>query len=303
MTINMIKNLEPPKSKIDMILDTDAFNEIDDQFAIAYMLCNPDKLTVKAIFAAPFLNEKSTSPKDGMEKSHAEIIHILSLMDRLELEPNVFQGSDRFLTDEKTPVPSPAAEHLAALAMQYTPQKPLYVAAIGAITNIASAILLNPQIIENIVIVWLGGHAHHWKDTKEFNLYQDVAAARVIFGCGAPVVQLPCMGVVSAFTISEADLEKWLSGKNKLCDYLVSNTVTEASIYAGGKPWTRVIWDVTAIAWLLDGDFFEEQLEKSPIPEYDGHYAFDPTRHLIRYIRHVKRDALVQDLFQKLADR
>jgi len=302
MTINMIKNLEPPKSKIDMILDTDAFNEIDDQFAIAYMLCNPDKLTVKAIFAAPFLNEKSTSPKDGMEKSHAEIIHILSLMDRLELEPNVFQGSDRFLTDEKTPVPSPAAEHLAALAMQYTPQKPLYVAAIGAITNIASAILLNPQIIENIVIVWLGGHAHHWKDTKEFNLYQDVAAARVIFGCGAPVVQLPCMGVVSAFTISEADLEKWLSGKNKLCDYLVSNTVTEASIYAGGKPWTRVIWDVTAIAWLLDGDFFEEQLEKSPIPEYDGHYAFDPARHLIKYVSHVKRDALVDDLFRKLAD-
>ena len=70
---------------------------------------------------------------------------------------------------------------------------------IGAITNIASAILLNPEITGRIVVVWLGGHALGWPDTEEFNMVQDIAAARIVFGCGVPLVQLPCMGVVSEF--------------------------------------------------------------------------------------------------------
>jgi len=302
-TLTLIKNLERPasKTKIDMILDTDAYNEIDDQFAIAYMLANRDKLNVKAIYAAPFHNDKSSGPKEGMEKSYDEIKKVLSMIkdtDKIE----VYKGSEKFLSDEKTPVISPAAEHLVSLAGKYSSDEPLYVVAIGAITNIASAILINPKIIDNIVIVWLGGTALHWHDTKEFNLYQDVASARIVFGCGAPLVQLPCAGVVSSFTISEAELEKWLLGKNKICDYLARNTIEEASGYASGKPWTRVIWDVTAVAWLIDGRFFCERLERSPIPEYDGHYAYDSRRHFIKYVYHVNRDALAEDLFNKLLE-
>ena len=301
-TEQLIKNLQRPSGAIDMVLDTDAFNEIDDRFAVAYMMKNTGKLKVKAIYAAPFLNHKSTNPCDGMEKSYDEILKLLSLMNHTDMKERVYRGSKQFLSDESTPVVSPAAERLAATAMQYSPENPLYVAAIGAITNIASAILINPQIIENIVIVWLGGRAFHWRDAMEFNLFQDVAAARVIFGCGAPVVQMPCIGVVSALTVSEADLRQWLTGKNEICDYLAQNTIDEASSYASGKPWTRVIWDVTAIAWLLNGNFFEERLEKSPIPEYDGYYAFNKDRHFIKYIYHVHRDALIEDLFLKLAE-
>ena len=106
--------------------------------------------------------------------------------------------------------------------------------------------------------------------------------------------------MVSSFTISEAELEKWLLGKNKISDYLAGNTIEEASSYAKGKPWTRVIWDVTAIAWLIDGRFFCERLERSPIPEYDGHYAYNSYRHLIKYVYHVNRDVLLEDLFSKL---
>ena len=296
-------NEKPEKSidKIDLILDTDAYNEIDDQFAIAYMLAYRDRLNIKAIFAAPFLNEKSLNPKDGMEKSYHEIKNVLSMIENTN-DIDVYKGSDTYLSNEKTPVLSKAAEYLAELAMKYSPDNPLYVAAIGAITNIASAILINPQIIDNIVVIWLGGHALHWHDIKEFNMYQDIAAARVIFGCGVSLVQLPCMGVVSALTISEAELRQWLLGKNKISDYLARNTITEASSYAGGKPWTRVIWDVAAVAWLIDERFYEERLERSPIPGYDGYYAYDNsnTRHFIKYVYHINRDELVEDLFEKL---
>jgi len=297
-TITLIKNLERPESKIDVVLDTDAYNEIDDQFAIAYMFGNRQKLNIKAIYAAPFFNDKSTGPKDGMEKSYDEIKKVLALIPDAD-KTEVYKGSEQYLSDEKTPVISPAAEHFVKLAKQYNSDKPLYVVAIGAITNIASAILINPKIIDNIVIVWLGGNSHHWNDTREFNLGQDIASARVIFGCGAPLVQLPCAGVVSGFTITEAELSKWLLGKNKISDYLARNTIEEVT-YAVGRPWSRVIWDVTGIAWLIDGRFFMERLEKSPIPEYDGHYAYDGNRHFIKYVYHVNRDALVEDLFEKL---
>ena len=74
-----------------------------------------------------------------------------------------------YLEDEQHPVLSDAARDLAERAMRYTPEKPLYVVAIGAITNVASALLLKREIAERMVVVWLGGNALHWKDNTEFN--------------------------------------------------------------------------------------------------------------------------------------
>ncbi len=298
--LSLLRKLQHPEGKVDVVLDTDAYNEIDDQYAIAYMLKHGEKLNVQAIFAAPFFNENSSDPMDGMEKSYQEILHLLELMAREEMKPKVFRGSEQYLTDEKTPVYSAAAERLCELAMEHSVDQPLYVVGIGAITNVASAILMNPEIIDRMVLVWLGGHALHWPDTKEFNMYQDVTAARVVFGCGVPLVQLPCMGVVSAFAVSEAELNYWLKGKNDLCDYLVQHTI-DAMPKSAGKPWSRTLWDVTAVAWLT-GNFMESVLIPSPIPEYDNHYGSDVTRHFIRYVYNINRDALIRDLIEKLAN-
>lgn len=294
-----MKNLQVPSGNIDVVLDTDAYNEIDDQFAIAYLLKSKEKLNTKAIYAAPFSNRKAASPAEGMEKSCNEIEKILSLMGE---EVEVFKGSEEFLTDENTPVISPAAKHLAALADSYTPSKPLYVVAIGAITNVASAMLLNPAAKENTVVVWLGGHARHYKDTREFNMFQDVAASRVVMQRGVPFVQLPCVGVVSAFTASKCELEYWLKGKNPLADYLAKNTVAEAECYAKGTVWTRVIWDVTAVAWLLNDSerFMEARTEAVRLSSYDNLYEPPLETALETYVYNIKRDSLMTDLFKKL---
>jgi len=297
----LIARLQKPKGKIDVILDTDTYNEVDDQYALALMIKSDEKLCVKGIYAAPFSNQNSTGPADGMEKSYGEIMNILSLMKREDLKPLVKRGSFRYLQSETEHVDSDAARNLIELALQHSAENPLYVVSIGAITNIASAIILQPAIIDRIVIVWLGGSALHWPDNIEFNMSQDVAAARVVFGCGAALVQLPCMGVVSSFTTSGPELEYWLRGKNKLCDYLVDYTTKAANHDSGISTWTRVIWDVTAIGWLLDGDFMLDRLEHSPIPEYSHHYSFDPRRHLYRYVYHINRDNLFKELFEKLA--
>ncbi len=297
------KNLNVPTGKVDVVLDTDTFNEIDDQFAIAYLLASQNKLNLKAFYAAPFFNEHSLSPRDGMEKSYDEILRLLEFTGKQEFIPLTFKGSETYLPDEATPVLSPAAEHLVALAEEYSPENPLYVIAIGAITNVASALLLKPKIAENIVIVWLGGHGREYHDTREFNMYQDIAAARVIFQSGAPIVQLPCMGVVSGFSVSIVELEHYLGGQNALCDFLVKRVKDEVASYSRGKAVSRVLWDVTAVAWLLNdkNQFMRSRLDTLPVPEYDNRYAFDHSR-MIQYVYYICRDNLVTDLFRKLTD-
>lgn len=296
-----IKNLSVPESEVDVVLDTDAYNEIDDQYAIAYLLNSKEKLNTKAIYAAPFFNGNSVSPADGMEKSYNEILKLTSLLGE---KVDVFKGSERYLDNENTPVISSAAQDLAERVKKYSPQKPLYVVAIGAITNIASAILLNPEFAENAVVIWLGGHALHYHNTREFNMYQDVAAARIVMKSGVPFVQLPCMGVVSQFTVSKPELEFWLQGKNDLADYLAENTIKTAESYAKGSAWTRVIWDVTAVAWLLNDSerFMESRIIPTPIPTYDNFYATDYNGHPMRYVYNIKRDNLMTDLFRKLTE-
>jgi inosine-uridine nucleoside N-ribohydrolase len=219
----------------------------------------------------------------------------------MDEELPVFKGSDKYLPDEKTAVDSPAADDLIARARLYTAENPLYVVAIGAITNVASALIKAPEIAESIVIVWLGGNSREYHDTHEFNMMQDVAAARVVMRSAAPFVQLPCMGIVSSFMVSAPELEYWLMDKNPLADYLARNTIKEANAYASGKPWTRVIWDVTAVAWLLNDNsrFMLSRIEKTLLPSYEHKYD-ENTGADMRYVYHIWRDSLMEDLINKL---
>lgn len=297
-----ITNLTVPGRLVDAVLDTDTYNEIDDQFALAYFLSAPERIRPLAIYAAPFYNRRSNGPADGMERSYAEIGRILPLMGRTDIP--YFRGADAYLPSETEPVDSPAARDLVRLAREHNPADPLYVVAIGAITNVASALLLAPEIKDNIVVIWLGGQGLEFTDTTEFNMVQDVAAARVVFASGAPLVQLPCRGVVEAFSISGPELRYWLVDKNPLADYLARATLDYMQ-EREGTPWTKPLWDVAAVAWLLnDGDrFMHTRLIPTPMPEYSGHYGQTPKAPLMRYAYQIRRDALMTDLFRRLLTR
>lgn len=297
-----LKMLQPPTGHFDMVLDTDAYNEVDDQYAISYALRSGEKVTLKALYAAPFYNDKSSGPADGMERSYREILTLLRLA---KSDVPTYRGSEAYLTDEKTPVISDAAQDLAQRAMEYSSEQPLYVAAIGAITNIASAILINPEIVDRIVVVWIGGHALDWPNNYEFNCYQDVAAVRAVFGSGCPLVMVPGMGVTSALTTTKQELTYYLKGKNELCDYLLNYTVRDTEKTAAGKAWSRPIWDLGSLAWLLSGGrehpLMFDRLISTPIPEYDHVWARDNSRCLCKYVYHICRDELFTDVFDHLA--
>lgn len=292
-----LKLLEPPSGKVRMVLDTDTYNEIDDQFALAYAYLSKDKIQLEAVYAAPYFNNRSTGPADGMEKSYQEILRLLKMLGKSP-EDFAFRGSDRYLEDVSKPVRSDAVTDLIKKAKSATPDNPLYVVPVGCITNIASAILIEPEIIRNIVVVWLGGNGLDWPSQKEFNLMQDVKAAQVVLNSGVAIVIMPCRPVVSHFHTTIPELEYYLKGKNALSDYLLSSTIE----YSGGRDtWSKVIWDVTAVAWLVNPRWMPTNLVHSPVLTDQVTYSTDHSRHFIRMATSVDRDAIFRDLFSKVA--
>lgn len=291
---NILEELKDSKPKA-VILDTDAYNEIDDQYAIAYAMLSPDRVKLLAITAAPFFNSRSTSPADGMEKSYQEIKHIVGLVDKNASIPT-YRGSSTYLPSAKEAVPSEAAEAIVRLVREST--QTVYIVAIGAITNVASALLMAPDIAKKAVLVWLGGHALHFPHNREFNLYQDVAGAQVVFDSEIPFIQIPCNGVCTEFVTTIPEVEYYLKNKNPLCDYLVE--LTRAYNSKGRKAWSKVIWDVTAVAAVACPDTLEMVQIPRPIVTDNANYAFDNARPHYLYVRRIKRDALYADLFTKL---
>jgi inosine-uridine nucleoside N-ribohydrolase len=294
-----IEMLRPPaKRPVRMVLDTDTYNEIDDQFAVVYALISPE-LDVQALYAAPFHNNRSSGPGDGMEKSYEEILRVL---DRLGKSPEgfVFKGSTHWIKSLDEPERSPAALDLIERAKKSSPQDPLYVAAVGAITNVANAILIEPAIIQNIVVVWLGGNGHNWPSQREFNYMQDLKASRVTFDCGVPVVQLPCTPVVTHFATTVPEMERYVGGRGPIGDYLL--TIFK-DYHKDHFAWSKVLWDMTAIAWLVNDKWLPSDLLPSPIVTDNYTYSFDSSRHLIRVVNFVHRDPIFRDFFTKLDNR
>jgi purine nucleosidase len=292
-----LERLQPPRGRVRMVLDTDTYNEIDDQFAVVYSLLSPDRLDVEALYAAPFSNKEVADPADGMGKSYEEILRLLS---RLGVAPDefVFRGSTRYLADWAHPERSEAATDLVNRAMAVH-DDPLYVIAIGAITNVASAILIQPEIIERIVIVWLGGQPLYWPSARHFNLGQDIHASRLVFDCGVPLVHVPCDTVTSHLLTSVPEIEHHVRGQGVIGDYLFE--IFKAYLDRHDVL-SKEIWDISTLAYLINDEWVPTELVHSPILTDQMTWSIDHSRHLMRQATFVYRDPIFRDLFAKLRD-
>ena len=294
--VKRLSLLTPPAGRVRAVLDTDTYNEIDDQFALTQAILSPDRIGLEAIYAAPFHNARSAGPEDGMEKSYEEILRLLNRLNR-RAEGFVYKGSRGYLKGCDAPRESPAAEDLVKRALE-TENGPLYVIAIGAITNVASALLLEPAILENLVIIWMGGHAYYWPEAGDFNLRQDVEAARLVFDSGAALVHIPCRPVTSHLLTTVPEIESHVAGRGAIGDYLAGIFRDYTSDPFG---WSKIVWDIAATSWVIEPAWVPTVLEHSPIITDRCTYSRDASRHLVRTAVAVDRDAIFRDVFTKLA--
>ena len=151
-----------------VIINTDAKNEADDQYAIVHGLLTPT-FELHGIVPAHFGSIKSAH---SLQDSHDEVMLLLRLME-LEGKVTVADGAAGPIPDESTPMPSAGAELIVQEAMKDDP-RPLHVAFLGPLTDMASAILMEPRVAQrNLRVVWIGGG--YWPvGNREYNLSNDI---------------------------------------------------------------------------------------------------------------------------------
>ena len=310
------ERLEPRAGRLRVVIDTDAANEIDDPFAIAWALLSPDRLQVEAVYAAPysFAHRRSQSrvqqhrqfdpPGVGMQRSHAAI---QAVYDKLGLDSRgrVLRGSTRYLAALDAPERSPATDHLIATALAMPAREPLYVVAIGCATNVANALLLEPAIAERIVVVWTSGYPSHAPHPNHsFNLEQDLPASQWLLDSGVPHVYLPGFHVGAQLRLSLPEMERWVRGRGAIGEHLFDlythNPLWDLLGITSFEAHSWVIWDLINIAWLIEPAWVPSEIVRTPWLCDDKRWRADASRHPMREAHGVQRDTIFAAFFEAL---
>ncbi len=292
----------PDQKKVRMIIHTDCKNEADDQFALAHHLMTP-KFLIRGIIAGHF-NRIPQQYGEGhtAQASLEEIYKVLKLMDLQEVCP-VVKGAEYQLQDESTPNFSEGVSLIIEEAMKED-EHPLFVAFQGAITDLASAILIQPEICSRMTVIWIGGGAYP-KGEIEFNLYQDIAAANVVMKSEMPLWQIP-KNVYKQMAVSLTELQYHVKPCGKIGEYLF-NQMVEYNTSHTDKVWPHgEIWglgDSASIDVLLEESERTDIYEEFPAPciNEDMTYSFEQENRKIRVYNRVDARLTMSDFYAKLA--
>jgi inosine-uridine nucleoside N-ribohydrolase len=284
----------PSEKRTRVILDTDAKNEADDQFAIVHALLTPS-FELHGLVPAHFGSAKSAT---SLQDSHHEVMLLLRLMG-LDGQVRVADGAAAALPDESTPSPSAGAELIVAAALEDDPRQ-LHVAFLGPLTDMATALLLAPQIARrNLRVIWIGGG--DWPvGGREYNLSNDIAAANVVARAGVELWQIP-QPVYRRMAVSYAELRERVAGQGALGQYLVDQLIDWNARMVSGPIEHRSLGDSPAIGVLMYPECGEA--DWVPGPEYSPlmTYLHTGRNHPVKLYKNVDQRFILEDLFAKLA--
>jgi len=294
-----------------VILDTDARNEVDDQHYIAYALfSNVDVLGIKSIHHGPHRLDHGGPAQEDI--NYGEIHYILQLSRASGLlkhrpenrMPPVFHGARVPLQvpasgnwSDTLPVKSEGSEAILAAARGASPDNPVWVLPVGPCTDIASAILLAREegldLKSRIKICWLGGGPEQVHG-KSFNGSNDPWSVYVTGQSGVEfwiILEHP----TGASITMDKRVESALYPKNPLGKYLEAVTpahrkalfdLTTISMVIGnhlGKPWLTLV---------------EPSVVLGPDQKYRWQKVDSPTN--VYIVRDIDEEAMKADFFATL---
>lgn len=289
-----MENYIPNEKKVRVIINTDAKNEVDDQYAIVHALLTPS-FELHGIIPAHFGDRKS---KTSMMDSYDETMHILKLME-LENEIRVEKGAEHSMTDEETPVPSAGAELIIEEAMK-DDARPLHIAFYGPLTDMASALLLEPKISEkNISVIWIGGG--QWPSGgSEYNLSNDINAANVVFKSKLDVAQIP-RNTYRQMPVSHGELIERVYPMGRLGRYLVEPLIEFNNAAINRPVEYRVLGDSPAVGVIMFADCGLWQWRPAPEFTSDMKYIHNGKHRPIRVYETIDARFILEDFYAKLA--
>ncbi len=272
-----------------VILDTDAYNEIDDQFVIAYFYYSK-KTDLLAVCAEHYMHDRCNSMEVGMNRSYDEIVKVLSLADA-HYTAATYRGSTNSIDAAGCAIESEAADAIIRIARES--DEIVYVAAIGALTNVASAIMKAPDIVDKICVVFVGCRPLAIGCPVEYNVEQDYKAAQAVFESGVPLVIVPDVNVTQKLR-SPIDCTAELKGANPVCDYLYDISYNAYQIAGRPATWARTIWDLGAPALFETPECATYEFMPRPILTEERTYAFDDTRPEMIMVTDLDRDPIFE---------
>ena len=293
----------PKERKIRYIVHTDCKNEADDQYTLAHALMM-DKFDVVGIIAGHFDKGNRNRFPEGhtAEASLDEVNKIVNLMG-LEGQYPIYMGANRGLADEKTPIDNAAVRFIIEEAMK-DDYRPLYIGMQGAITDLASAILIEPKIAERMTAIWIGG-GDYPNGGEEFNLMQDINGANVVFASDMPLWQVP-RSTYKHFETSLAELQLKVEPCGEIGKYLfeqmieLNNREIKKPSWPHGEMWS--LGDEGCIAALLQ----EEQrldlftMQDAPYINKDMYYEKGKSGRKIKVFHDMDVRLDMEDLFARL---
>ena len=213
------------RPRMRVIMDNDFSGDPDGLFALAHLLLSPS-VDVRAIIGSQFTTvdtilRSSTMAEDAAAK-------VSDLMQRMHIRTviPVLPGSDKSMPDEKTPVHNKAVDFIIQEALRKDTKLPLYVLCGAGLTDIASALLINPNIADKIILIWIGGPEYSdlappANNQTEYNLNIDRAAARVVFNhSSVPLWQVP-RNAYRQCLFSWSQLQVKVASQSSVGEYLV----------------------------------------------------------------------------------
>ena len=233
-----------------MILSTDVGNEIDDQWAITYLLTSSN-FDVQGIISA----HAPSLPDPSAHYTYKILVDVVEKRLGLLTHPPLFEGSSLPLADRSTPRRNRGVDFVLATSQHYSKAKPLVILTIGAATDVASAILLDPTICERIKIVAMGFKNLDAGGGKEYNVENDPRAWQVILESQAPVV-IGSGDVCQAYlALKFKEAESMLHAHGEIGRWLWEEyqawyfrSVKPLRVPDFSKPW--IIWDIVTLAYV-----------------------------------------------------
>jgi inosine-uridine nucleoside N-ribohydrolase len=237
----------PPRTPV--ILSTDVGNEIDDQWAIVYLLANP-AFDVLGIVSA----HAPTVPDPSARTTLRVLRGVVENRMGLAVHPPLYEGSSLPLENHSTPREGAGVDFLIEASRPFSRDNRLTLVVIGAATDAASALLEDPTIADRIRIVAMG--FKDWPEGgEEYNVANDVKAWQVILRSRVPLV-IGCGQVCRAtLALTPAQAKSLVAARGPIGAWLWEDY--EAWYYRHVKPLRKndftkpwIIWDLITLAYL-----------------------------------------------------
>lgn len=283
-----------------VIINSDVKNEADDQFAVVHALLSPT-LDIRGIIPAHFGDSRS---QRSMLDSRDETDLLLRLMGR-EGTVRVENGAPSALPDEVTPVDSPGARLIIEEARRSDAGE-LVIGFLGPLTDMASALLIAPDIAEtNTTVIWIGGPPYGDRipmgSWPEFNLRNDIAAANVVLQSGIRVQQVPS-NIYRLVSVSYAELRRRVEPHGELGRYLTQTVADFNAEHHKFPVESRSLGDSPAIALMIDPWCAVFRSQPPVRFTADGHYEASDRGRAVEVVEAVDVRFLLEDMFAKLAE-